>query len=183
MPASPGEPQAAPPSQQIFTAASVIVPQHEPVDRLSLMLAIESERASVAPSGAARPKAEPADALEEESRWSGPPALGVGSSPVVRGEPPEPAARPAPPAPPPALVHEIVQYAAVERDRDGYMQFVLGAAPGVLGGLQVRLTAFGQRRIGICATGADNARAAEHLEGLVQALRRRGLDVVDTSER
>src|SRR3989442_1672749 len=53
------------------------------------------------------------------------------------------------PAPPPELLQQLVEFAAVHRNSDGLMEFRLGLVREALGGLQIQLQAYGNRRIGL----------------------------------
>ena len=84
--------------------------------------------------------------------------------------------------PPATLVQQVVEFATVAPNRDGFMEFRLGLARNALGGLRVRVCAYGNRRVGLsvhCGEG-DAAIHEGHVSGLIEALRQRDVDVVET---
>ena len=83
--------------------------------------------------------------------------------------------------PPAALVQQLVEFAAVHRNNAGIVEFTLGMQQNVLGGMRVQLAAYGNRRVGITVKSASGKGTVgdEELAGLVDALRRRNVEVVE----
>ena len=83
----------------------------------------------------------------------------------------------------PEQLQEMVRYAAVGANAQGQSEFLLGLAGDVAGGLQVRLTALGQRRLKIrLAQQSGQGPADEQVRGLIEALRARGIEVVEVEQ-
>jgi hypothetical protein len=82
----------------------------------------------------------------------------------------------------PALLQQLVEFAAVQQNKDGFYEFQLGLAQDVLGGLQIRLAAYGNRRVGLkvkSGRGRSLDIGEQEIAGLIAALQKRGVDVVD----
>jgi hypothetical protein len=82
----------------------------------------------------------------------------------------------------PPDVQRFVEYAAITRNAQGCVEFFLGLNQGVLGGVGIRISAYGNRRVGVrVTTGGRNGAADDpDFESLVQTLRQRGIEVVET---
>lgn len=84
-----------------------------------------------------------------------------------------------------ATFRQMVAFAEVHTDRSGVIEFKLGLQGAVLGGAKIVIRALGQRKIGLgisnssAANSASKAVTAEDVKELVEALRRRDLEVVD----
>jgi hypothetical protein len=84
------------------------------------------------------------------------------------------------PAPPPELLQQLVEFAAVHRNADGLMEFRLGLVREALGGLQIQMQAYGNRRIGLkIKSGGKGGIGEEEVAGLIDALRAKNVEVVD----
>jgi hypothetical protein len=84
--------------------------------------------------------------------------------------------------PPAALVQQVVEFATVAPNQEGFMEFRLGLSRNALGGLRIRVCAYGNRRVGLsvrCGDG-DGAIHEGHVSGLIDALRQRDVEVVET---
>jgi hypothetical protein len=84
--------------------------------------------------------------------------------------------------PPATLVQQVVEFATVAPNPDGFMEFRLGLSRNTLGGLRIRVCAYGNRRVGLsvhCGEG-DGAIHEGHVSGLIDALRQRDVEVVET---
>jgi hypothetical protein len=84
--------------------------------------------------------------------------------------------------PPATLVQQVVEFATVAPNQDGFMEFRLGLARSALGGMRIRVCAYGNRRVGLsvrCGEG-DGAIHEGHVSGLIDALRQRDVEVVET---
>jgi len=79
------------------------------------------------------------------------------------------------------VLQQLVEFATLGRNRAGDFEFRLGLRPGVLGGLQVCLCAYGHRRVGLkVRPGRMPATEVEtHIGRLVDALAARNVEVVD----
>jgi hypothetical protein len=83
---------------------------------------------------------------------------------------------------PPAVVQQMVEFAAVHRGRDGVVEFRLGMNRDVLGGVRLQLLSYGRKRMGIRVL-RDDAGALNDadLAAIVQTLRSKGIDVIEAS--
>jgi hypothetical protein len=87
------------------------------------------------------------------------------------------AARPV--MPPSELMQQLVEFATVHRNQSGFMEFQLGLSRQALGGLRIQLCAYGNRRVGLAIKGNRGGIGDAEVAGLVEALRKKNLDVVD----
>ncbi len=86
------------------------------------------------------------------------------------------------PLPPAALVQQLVEFATLYRSAAGTMEFNLCLVREALGGLRIQVSAFGNRRVGLTiknGRGQPSAIGEEEVAGLVAALRKRDVEVVD----
>jgi hypothetical protein len=84
--------------------------------------------------------------------------------------------------PPTPLLQQVVEFATVAPNQQGFMEFRLGLSRNALGGMRIRVCAYGNRRVGLnvrCGEG-DGTIHEGHLAGLIDALRQRNVEVVDT---
>ena len=80
----------------------------------------------------------------------------------------------------PATFRQMVEFANVHKDRAGVIEFQLGLQRNVLGGAQIVMRAYGERKIGLkVKNGGEQVVSKEDLESLVRALKSRDLDVVE----
>jgi len=81
----------------------------------------------------------------------------------------------------PAVLQQVVEYAAVTRRRDGKAEFRLGLSREALGGARLRVASCGEKRVELTFTGGEgpNAIGQAEVAQLVEALRARGIEVVD----
>jgi hypothetical protein len=84
--------------------------------------------------------------------------------------------------PPAALVQQVVEFATVAPNQEGFMEFRLGLSRNALGGMRIRVCAYGNRRVGlsVCCGEGDGAIHEGHVSGLIDALRLRDVEVVET---
>jgi hypothetical protein len=81
--------------------------------------------------------------------------------------------------PPTELVQQLVEFATVHRNQSGFMEFQLGLTRQTLGGLRIQLCAYGNRRVGLAIKGNRGGLGDAEVAGLVEALKKKNLDVVD----
>lgn len=81
----------------------------------------------------------------------------------------------------PAVLQQIVEFAAVTKDREGRDEFRLGLGRSALGGGTVCLTRCGSRRVSLKFTGGHGPEAVGEAEinALVELLRQRNIEVID----
>ncbi|HEY7115706.1 MAG TPA: hypothetical protein VH475_03915 [Tepidisphaeraceae bacterium] len=111
-----------------------------------------------------------------------------GSEPSAQFSPiftalPLPAAAPTPQVsrvmPPTQLLNQVVEFATVAQNQQGFMEFHLGLAQSALGGLRIRVCSYGQRRVGLSVYTAQGGIGDAELSGLIEGLRGRNVEVVD----
>jgi hypothetical protein len=82
---------------------------------------------------------------------------------------------------PSAILQQVIEFAGVHRNKQGEAEFHLGLVAGAMGGLRLKVTAFGNRRLGLKVSCKQKG-AVKDLEGqvaaLVDELRERDLEVV-----
>jgi hypothetical protein len=82
---------------------------------------------------------------------------------------------------PSAVLQQVIEFAGVHRNKQGEAEFHLGLVAGAMGGLRLKVIAFGNRRLGLKVSCKQKG-AVKDLEGQVAALadelRKRDLDVV-----
>lgn len=79
-------------------------------------------------------------------------------------------------------LQQVVEFAGIHRNREGHVEFMLGLLPGVVGGLRMRVIAYGNRRIGLRYRGGGAVPICtleSELGALAAELRKHGLDVVE----
>jgi len=126
-----------------------------------------------------------ARATEDDPRAAA--ELGSGLPP---SGPPLPATPPAVQAVPgpartldPALLQQVVEFAAVTRNSEGQRELVLGTNRNLLGGATLRLVALGAGRIALrYRPGSDLHAAREGISSLARTMRERGVELVDVEE-
>ncbi|MEM7203129.1 MAG: hypothetical protein AAF628_22905 [Planctomycetota bacterium] len=79
----------------------------------------------------------------------------------------------------PELFQSIVQYATVQRDESGQAELRLGFDRSVLGGLKLRIKAYGRGRVGITVSSAGGSVSSDALTPLLENLRAKGVEVVE----
>lgn len=79
------------------------------------------------------------------------------------------------------MIQQLVEFASVSRNQAGDFEFRLGLLPGVLGGMQICVAAYGNRRIGLKLRGAavNAGQFDAELGALVDELRKRRVEVVE----
>ena len=120
--------------------------------------------------------------LEDWAEPAPPTPLSLPASPgfaASSSAPPAAVSRPI--LPPPEVLQGLVEFAALTKDKEGNSEFRLGLDPSVLGGMSVKLVAYGERRLGLRFRGGDESSDAQ-LAKLVANLRARGIDIVDVAE-
>ncbi|HYE16868.1 MAG TPA: hypothetical protein VEA69_00365 [Tepidisphaeraceae bacterium] len=83
---------------------------------------------------------------------------------------------------PTALLQQVVEFATVAKNADGFMEFRMGLSKDALGGMRVRVTAYGNRRIGLKVqngSGGERSVGEDEVSSLIEALRARNVEVVD----
>jgi hypothetical protein len=92
------------------------------------------------------------------------------------------AAAPSRVLPPTPLLMQVVEFASVAQNRDGFMEFNMGLSQNVLGGMRIRVCSYGKRRVGLnVRSSGEGAVGEEEISGLVEALRQRDVEVVDVT--
>jgi len=81
------------------------------------------------------------------------------------------------------LLQQVIDYATVSRNTEGFMEFRMGLSRDTLGGMRVRVTAFGNRRVGLKIQNGDTDAGVSEGEvaGLIAALKARNVDVVEVA--
>ena len=85
------------------------------------------------------------------------------------------------PMPSPELLQQLVEFATVRHASDGTVEFQLGLVRDALGGALIKLSAYGNRRVGLTIQrGRGNSTIGdEEVAGLIEALRQKNVEVVD----
>ncbi len=82
---------------------------------------------------------------------------------------------------PSALLDRVVEFATVTRNSEGFMEFQMGMAKEALGGLKIKVTAYGNRKVGlkVKSGGGEGGIGEQNIADLIEALKSRDVEVVD----
>lgn len=128
-----------------------------------------------------------------EAQEDGPGEVGPSAGPRAEDVPiagpapaPVPAAAPAPSSSPrfdPAMLQQVVEFAALTRNGDGQRELILSTNRSLLGGATLRLIALGGGKVGLrYRAGTDVHGAREGVAALARSMRDRGVQLVDVEE-
>jgi len=79
----------------------------------------------------------------------------------------------------PALLRQIVRFATFGQNHGGVAEFRIGFQQEVLAGAVLKIRALGSRRVSLSLKGGTMRAGEDEVRGLIEALKRRGLDVVE----